>query len=98
MGTGKKVNLAEVFQKNEQPQKPELEVVESQKSQFESVPTDKKKVAPSREKKKHIGGYFDEAVYRQMKHLGVEKNMTTQDILKDALNAFFRLHDKPPIA
>ena len=91
MGIGKKVNLAEVFEKNEKPQKPELEVVES-------VPTDKKKVAPSREKKKHIGGYFDEAVYRQMKHLGVEKNMTTQDILKDALNAFFRLHDKPPIA
>ncbi|RKU10878.1 hypothetical protein C6503_19530 [Candidatus Poribacteria bacterium] len=91
MGTKKKVNLAEVFQKNEQLQKPELEVVEA-------APTEKKKVAPSREKKKHIGGYFDEAVYRQMKHLGVEKNMTTQDILKEALNAFFRLHDKPPIA
>ena len=87
----KKVNLAEVFKENEQPQKPELEVVES-------PPTDKKKVAPSRKSKKHIGGYFDEAVYRQMKHLGIEKNMTTQDILKDALNAFFRIHDKPPIA
>ena len=85
------MNLAEVFQKNEQSQKPELEVVES-------TPADKKKVAPSREKKKHIGGYFDEAVYRQMKHLGVEQNMTTQDILKEALNAFFRMHDKPPIA
>ena len=87
----KKVNLAQVFKENEQPQKPELEVVES-------PPTDKKKIAPSREKKKHIGGYFDEAVYRQMKHIGVEKGMTTQDILKDALNAFFRMHDKPPIA
>ena len=85
------MNLAEVFQKNEQSQKPELEVVES-------TPADKKKIAPSREKKKHIGGYFDEAVYRQMKHLGVEQNMTTQDILKEALNAFFRMHDKPPIA
>ncbi len=91
MGTKKKVNLAEVFKQNEKPQKPELEVVEI-------TPTEKKRVAPSREKKKHIGGYFDEAVYRQMKHLGVEQNMTTQDILKDALNAFFRLHDKPPIA
>ena len=90
MGTGKKVNLAQVFKENEQSQKPELEVVEA--------PTEQKKVAPSREKKKHIGGYFDEAVYRQMKHLGIEKNMTTQDILTDALNAFFRIHDKPPIA
>ena len=35
----KKVNLAKVFQENEQSQKPELEVVES-------PPTDRKKVAP----------------------------------------------------
>ena len=87
----KKVNLAEVFKQNEESQKPELEVVEA-------APTQEKKVAPSRENKKHIGGYFDEAVYRQMKHIGVEKDMTTQDILREALNAFFRIHDKPPIA
>ena len=86
----KKVNLAEVFKENEQPQKPELEVVEA--------PTEQKKVAPSRKSKKHIGGYFDEAVYRQMKHIGIEKNMTTQDILAAALNAWFQMHDKPPIA
>lgn len=102
MATQKKVNLAEVFKQNElnpknhsQSQKPELEVVESQ---FESPPTDKKKIAPSREKKKHIGGYFDEAVYRQMKHIGIEKGMTTQEILADALNGFFQRNDKPPIA
>ena len=88
----KKVNLTEVFKKNEEAQKPELEVVES------APKGSPKKIAPSRQKKKHIGGYFDEAVYRQMKHLGIEKGMTTQDILKEALNAFFRLHDKPPIA
>lgn len=87
----KKVNLAKVFQENEQPQKPELEVVES-------APAEKKKIAPSRRKKKHIGGYFDEAVYRQMKHIGVEKGMTTQEILAEALNGFFQRNDKPPIA
>ena len=91
MMAGKKVNLAQVFKENEQPQKPELEVVES-------PPTEKKKVAPSREKKKHIGGYFDEAVYRQMKHIGVEKGITTQQILADALNGFFQRNNKPPIA
>ena len=85
------MNLAKVFQENEQSQKPELEVVEA-------APTASKKVAPSREKKKHIGGYFDEAVYRQMKHIGVERNMTTQEILADALNGFFQRNDKPPIA
>ena len=89
----KKVNLAEVFKENEQPQKPELEVIESAPTVGARSPR-----PLSCEKKKHIGGYFDEAVYRQMKHLGIEKNMTTQDILTEALNAFFRMHDKPPIA
>ena len=88
----KKVNLAKVFQENEQSQKPKLEVVNTPQA------TPKKEVAPSRKKKKHIGGYFDEAVYRQMKHIGIEKGMTTQDILTAALNAWFQIHDKPPIA
>ena len=88
----KKVNLAKVFQENEQSQKPELEVVDTPEA------TAKKKVAPSRKKKKHIGGYFDEAVYRQMKHIGIEKGMNTQEILADALNGFFQRNNKPPIA
>ena len=88
--SGKKSNLAEVFKRNEQSNKPELSVVE--------VKPTGKKIAPSREKKKHIGGYFDEAVYRQMKHIGIEKGMTTQEILADALNGFFQRNDKPPIA
>ena len=87
----KKVNLAEVLKENEQPQKPELEVVEA-------ASTDEKKVAPSRVDKKHIGGYFDEAVYRQVKLLGVDKGMTTQQILADALNGFFERNGKPTIA
>lgn len=88
----KKAHLAEVFQKNEQLRKPQLEVVDTPQA------TPKKKIAPSRKKKKHIGGYFDEAVYRQMKHIGIEKGMTTQQILADALNGFFQRNDKPPIA
>ena len=90
MGTRKKVNLAEVFKQNEESEKPELAVVE--------VKPKEKKIAPSRVQKKHIGGYFDEAVYRQMKHIGIEKGMTTQEILADALNGFFQRNDKPPIA
>ena len=88
----KKVNLAKVFQENEQSQKPELEVVDTPEA------TAKKEVAPSRKKKKHIGGYFDEAVYRQMKHIGIERGMTTQEILADALNGFFQRNNKPTIA
>ena len=33
-----------------------------------------------------------------MKHLGIEKNMTAQEILADALNGSFQRNDKPPIA
>ena len=83
-----KVNLAEAFNvdENELQPKTEPEVNES------------KPVAKKQSKKRHIGGYFNDNVYRQLKHLGVENNMTTQDILAEALNAFFRMHDKPPIA
>ena len=59
----RKTNLAEAFKVNEnelQP-KPELEVVES--------PPEK----ATKPKKRHIGGYFDEAVYRQLKIVGAGK-------------------------
>ena len=84
----KKPNLAEAFKVDEtelQP-KPELQVVEPKPTE-----TDKPK-------KKHIGGYFSNDVYTQMKILCAEKDMTTQEILTEGLNAVFRMHDKPPIA
>ena len=85
----KKPNLAEAFSvdANELQPKPELHVVEPQ-------PAKQKKAS----KKKHIGGYFSNDVYTQVKILGAETGMTTQEILKEGLNAVFRMHDKPPIA
>ena len=88
----KKPNLAEVFNvdPNELQPKPELQVVGPQ-------PTEAAK--PKKEpKKKHIGGYFSNEVYTQVKILGAETGMTTQEILREGLNAIFRMHDKPPIA
>ena len=86
----KKPNLAEAFKvdENELQPKPELHVVEPQPQ-----PTAKAKA-----KKKHIGGYFDNDVYTQLKILCAEQDMTTQDVLAEGLNAVFRMHDKPPIA
>lgn len=83
-----KVNLAEAFNVDENELQPKKE---PERAESEAVEKGKPK-------KRHIGGYFDDDVYRQLKHLGVEKNMTTQDILAEALNAVFRMHDKPPIA
>jgi len=85
----KKPNLAEVFNvdPNELQPKPELQVVEPQPTEVSATP-----------KKKHIGGYFPPDVYQQMKILCAETGMTTQDVLREGLNAVFRMHDKPPIA
>ena len=84
----KKPNLADAFSvdENELQPKPELQVVEP------------KPVEKDKPKKKHIGGYFDNGVYTQMKILCAETGMTTQDVLAEGLNAVFRMHDKPPIA
>ncbi len=83
-----KVDLAEAFSVNENELQPKTE----------TEATESKSVEKKQPKKRHIGGYFSEDVYRQLKHLGIENNMTTQDILAEALNAIFRMHDKPPIA
>ena len=84
----KKPNLAETFKvdENELQPKPELQVVEAQPQ------------PAAKAKKKHIGGYFDNDVYTQLKILCAEQDMTTQDVLAEGLNAVFRMHDKPPIA
>ncbi len=86
----KKANLKEIFKvdENELQPKPELQGVEPQ-------PKPAEKAKP---KKKHIGGYFSNDVYTQLKILGAETGMTTQDMLAEGLNAVFRMHDKPPIA
>lgn len=53
---------------------------------------------PSREGQKCIAGYFDEAVSKQLKHIGVDEGKTVQDMLAEALNLFFEAHGKKPIA
>ena len=82
-----KKNLAEAFKVDENELQP--------KQKIAGVGSPNPTETP---KKKHIGGYFSPEVYRQMKILCAEKGMTTQDMLAEALNAVFRMHDKPPIA
>ena len=86
----KKASLAETFKvdENDLQPKPERQVVEPNPAKKVSKPP----------KKRHIGGYFDNDVYTQLKILGAETGMTTQDMLAEGLNAVFRMHDKPPIA
>ena len=55
-------------------------------------------VPPSRRGKRHISGYFDSEVYRQVKIICAEDEKTVQEILGEALNALFVNRGKPPIA
>jgi hypothetical protein len=51
-----------------------------------------------RQGKKVIAGFFDPAVSRQLKQIGLARNRTVQDLLTEALNDFFQKHQKPTIA
>jgi hypothetical protein len=53
---------------------------------------------PSRIGKKPITGFFDPAVSRQIKKLGLDQDKTMQEILQEAFNDLFRKYDLPPIA
>ena len=55
-------------------------------------------VPPSRRGKRHISGYFEPEVLRQVKVIAAEEDKNIQDVLGDALNALFVNKGKPPIA
>ena len=92
----KKKGLAETFIKNEErlQQSEQPEVVSPAPTQSEPQPKPN-----TRTGKKHIGGYFDTNVWAQLKIMSVEKGgMTLQDMLREAINNYFQVNDKPPIA
>lgn len=94
--SNKKKGLAETFIKNEeqlrQSTQPEQTTPAPDKSK-------KKPVSSTRVGKRHIGGYFEEKVWAQLKIMSVEKGgVTLQEMLAEALNNYFKVNDKPPIA
>ena len=54
--------------------------------------------ARSRENTKMISGHFDPEVSRQLKLIGVEEDLTVQELLREALNDLFIKRGKAPIA
>jgi hypothetical protein len=54
--------------------------------------------APSRVGKKTVAAHFDPAVSKQLKHLGLERDTSTQALLREAINDLFNKYGKPPIA
>ena len=53
---------------------------------------------PSRIGKKTGAAHFDPAVSKQLKHLGLERDSSTQALLREAINDLFAKYGKPPIA
>ena len=53
---------------------------------------------PSRTGKKTIAAHFDPAVSRQLKQLGLDRDTSTQALLREALNDLFPKYGKPPSA
>ena len=94
----KKPDLSEVFAKNEEQYKPQEMQDETPEEMTISVESTQAQRPPSRQKKLHIGIYVDEEVHTQLKIIGIEKKMTIQQMGLEALNAFFKLNDRPPIA
>ena len=78
----------------------ETEAEETQASPAKSVEAEKTddKVPPSRRGKRHISGYFEPEVLRQVKILCAEEDKTVNQVLADALNSLFVNKGKAPIA
>lgn len=53
---------------------------------------------PSRAGKKAIAGFFDPAVSRQLKEIGLDKDASVQALLTEALNDFFEKYGRSRIA
>lgn len=54
--------------------------------------------APSRRGKKAIGGYFDPLASKQLRKLGLDRDVSVQDLLQEALNDLFEKHGLSRIA
>jgi len=55
-------------------------------------------MAPSRQGKKAVTGYFDPAVRQQLAVLAAEEQRSQNDLLAEALNLLFERYDKSPLA
>ena len=53
---------------------------------------------PSRKATKHIGGYFDPVVSKQLRHIALEEDSSVQALLAEAIDMLFQSRRKPTIA
>lgn len=55
-------------------------------------------VRPSRKNTKHVGGYFDPAVSKQLRVIAAEEDTSVQALIAEGLDLVFQARRKPMIA
>jgi len=53
---------------------------------------------PSRAGKKAITCYFDPAVSKQLRQIALDRDLSAQDLVAEALNDLFQKYKKPTLA
>ena len=53
---------------------------------------------PSRKSTKHVGGYFDPAVSKQLREIALAEDSSVQALLAEAIDMIFQSRRKPTIA
>jgi hypothetical protein len=99
MNTSKKPSLAAALHTfNRSPQAPSTEITQKPRAEPRPIKTRAFPVPPSRASKKALIGYFDPAVSKQLKQIGLDKDLSVQDLLGEAINDLFQKYKKPTIA
>ena len=57
-----------------------------------------KHARPSRAGVKHVGGYFEPEVSRQLRQIALDEDSSVQELLAEALDMLFHSRHKPTIA
>lgn len=79
----------------QEPPKPQLVAVPSD-ANVKAAPSSQ--LAPCRQGKKVISGYFDPSASRQLKLMALDAETTVQALLEEALNDLFRKHGRSAVA
>jgi hypothetical protein len=103
MAARKKMNLATALHNASGKTQPSTALPVEEPKQAASRPsatvqTMSSLVAPSRQGKKAVTGFFDPAVSRELKQIGLNQDMTVQALLTEAINDLLIKYGRSPIA
>ena len=78
--------------------KPAQASTSTQAKKADASPSDSPHARPSRRQTKHVGGYFDPAVSKQLREIAVQEDSSLQALLAEAIDMLFQSRRKPTIA